>query len=151
MIRKLLTSLSKWQNQEDGVAATEFALVVPMLALLLVGIYDFGIYINQQMKLENAARASAEYLMRGGDSDDLSTVVINNIVEDSNGITITSDDVCECSGGGTVSCGSDESCDDSYKRRYRSVLLTQNYEPFFDFPGIPDSLELTGHARVQVQ
>tara|TARA_B100000686_G_scaffold349037_1_gene441493 strand:+ start:2219 stop:2650 length:432 start_codon:yes stop_codon:yes gene_type:complete len=143
--------MHRWRHQEDGVAATEFALVVPMLALLLVGIYDFGIYINQQMKLENAARASAEYLMRGGDANDISTAIVNNIVADNNGITFTSNEVCECAGGTTVSCGSNGSCDDGYKRRYRSVLLTQTYEPFFDFPGIPDNLELTGHARVQVQ
>lgn len=48
-------SQSVWQ-QQDGVAAVEFALVLLPLMLLLGGIIDFGFGFNAQIGLTHAAR-----------------------------------------------------------------------------------------------
>jgi hypothetical protein len=42
-----------------GVAAVEFAVVLPLLLLLLVGIWELGRIINVQIDLNNAARDGA--------------------------------------------------------------------------------------------
>jgi Flp pilus assembly protein TadG len=42
-----------------GVAAVEFAVVLPLLLLLLVGIWELGRIINVQITLNNAARDAA--------------------------------------------------------------------------------------------
>lgn len=46
---------------ERGQALTEFALVTPLLALLLFGIIQFGFLIGGQVGLTNAAREAARY------------------------------------------------------------------------------------------
>jgi Flp pilus assembly protein TadG len=51
----------KWSKSERGQSMVEFALVLPILLLLLCGIIDFGwLYYNQVM-LSNAAREGARY------------------------------------------------------------------------------------------
>jgi Flp pilus assembly protein TadG len=45
----------------DGVALVEFALVVPILILLLVGILDTGRAVNAYVTISNASREGARY------------------------------------------------------------------------------------------
>nr|WP_300151844.1 TadE/TadG family type IV pilus assembly protein [Propionicimonas sp.] len=44
---------------ERGAAALEFAIVLPVLLLLLVGIVDFGMVMGAQTQVANAAREGA--------------------------------------------------------------------------------------------
>lgn len=44
---------------ERGAAAVEFAIIVPVLFMLLLGIMEFGRAYNVQVTLTNAARESA--------------------------------------------------------------------------------------------
>ena len=44
-----------------GVAAAEFALVAPVLVLLMLGCLDIGNYMQTSIRLERAARAGAQY------------------------------------------------------------------------------------------
>jgi Flp pilus assembly protein TadG len=46
-------------DRRRGVAAVEFAFVLPFLLLLLVGIWELGRIINVQITLNNAARDGA--------------------------------------------------------------------------------------------
>jgi Flp pilus assembly protein TadG len=50
-----------WRS-ERGAAAVEFALVVPVLLALLLGIIEFGRAYNLQISLTHAARESARYM-----------------------------------------------------------------------------------------
>jgi Flp pilus assembly protein TadG len=47
------------RNRERGAAAVEFALVLPLLLLLVFGIIDFGRALNAQITLTQAAREGA--------------------------------------------------------------------------------------------
>src|SRR5690606_10108777 len=44
---------------ERGAQAVEFALVLPVLIMLLVGIMEFGLLFNKQVMFTQAARAAA--------------------------------------------------------------------------------------------
>jgi Flp pilus assembly protein TadG len=46
-------------RNERGQAMTEFALVLPILALLIFGIIQFGIVFNNYLTVTDAARAGA--------------------------------------------------------------------------------------------
>lgn len=48
-------------RSEDGAAAVEFALVWFVLALLLIGIVQFGFIFNQWLQMEHAAREGARW------------------------------------------------------------------------------------------
>lgn len=46
-------------RRDDGAAAVEFALVLPLLMMLVFGIISFGILFAQQLSLGNGARQGA--------------------------------------------------------------------------------------------
>lgn len=46
-------------SDEDGAAAVEFAIIAPLLFLLIFGIIQFGIFFAQDLALSNAARQAA--------------------------------------------------------------------------------------------
>ncbi|MEX5301822.1 TadE/TadG family type IV pilus assembly protein [Kocuria sabuli] len=50
-------------RMERGAAAVEFALVVPVLLLLLLGIIEFGRAYNTQISLTHAARETARHMV----------------------------------------------------------------------------------------
>ncbi|MHC5558550.1 TadE family protein [Kocuria sp. U4B] len=50
--------MNAW-GSERGAAAVEFALVVPLLLTLLLGVIEFGHYFNVQISATHAAREAA--------------------------------------------------------------------------------------------
>jgi Flp pilus assembly protein TadG len=48
-------------GSEDGVQIVELALVLPLLMVLVVGIFDFGAAFNLKQKLTNVAREAARF------------------------------------------------------------------------------------------
>ena len=48
-------------KDDRGAAAVEFALVLPLLLIMLFAIIDFGWVLNQQMSVTAAAREGARY------------------------------------------------------------------------------------------
>ncbi len=48
-------------RQDDGVALVEFALVFPLLAFLLFGIFGAGMVLNRRLSVTQAAREGARY------------------------------------------------------------------------------------------
>jgi Flp pilus assembly protein TadG len=53
------------RNRDRGAAAVEFALLLPLLLLLVFGIIDFGRAINAQITLTQAAREGARLAALG--------------------------------------------------------------------------------------
>jgi Flp pilus assembly protein TadG len=49
------------RRQDQGAAAVEFALVLPLVLLLVCGIVDFGRMLNIQITLSAAAREGARW------------------------------------------------------------------------------------------
>lgn len=53
-------------SSDRGAAAVEFALVLPLLLLLIFGLIDFGRALNEQIVLTQAAREGARVAALGG-------------------------------------------------------------------------------------
>lgn len=64
---------SGWAQR--GAAAVEFALVLPILFLLVFGIVDFGLYINAASVAGNAAREGARAASLGASSAQIDGIV----------------------------------------------------------------------------
>ncbi len=56
-------------SREDGVAAVEFALILPVLALLLFGVLEFGRAWSQYQMYQGAAREGARCAAVASTSD----------------------------------------------------------------------------------
>lgn len=50
------------RGREKGAAAVEFALVLPILLVILMGVIDFGLYFYNDLQLTHVARDAARYL-----------------------------------------------------------------------------------------
>lgn len=49
------------KHEEAGASAVEFALVLPILLVLVFGLINFGIILNQKASLNSAVRSGARY------------------------------------------------------------------------------------------
>ena len=56
------------RDSERGAVAVEFALLVPVLVLLVLGIMEFGRAYNAQVSLSNAAREGARVMAISNDA-----------------------------------------------------------------------------------
>lgn len=64
-------------TKERGAAAVEFALLLPLLVVMLMGMIDFGMAINAQAIVGNAAREGARAASFNADSALAQSVVTN--------------------------------------------------------------------------
>lgn len=55
-------------HAEDGAAAVEFALVLPVLILLVFGIMEFGLVFNRWLSVTHAAREGVRTYSLTGDA-----------------------------------------------------------------------------------
>jgi len=55
-------------RRQRGAAALEFALVAPVLLLMMLGMIDFGLRLDAEAVVVNAARDGARVASLGGDS-----------------------------------------------------------------------------------
>jgi Flp pilus assembly protein TadG len=91
----------KQLRNESGAAAVEFALVVPLLLLLLLGIIEFGRVFNAQMQVTAAAREAARVMAIQKQAD----LSIATAIADTPGLTpaLTSGQVVVAPGSCTTS------------------------------------------------
>ncbi len=142
-------------QSESGVAAVEFALIAPFLALLLIGIVDFGLYLNKRMQIEDTARAAAQYVAQGGSADSVQddVLLISPVVSedpDDPTLAMEMETMCECADGVEVSCDTGTCDSGDYVRHFYTVSIQKEYQTLFSYPGVPENLTLRGHARLQV-
>jgi Flp pilus assembly protein TadG len=52
-------------SNERGAAVVEFALILPLLLVILLGILDFGLYFYNDLQLVHVARDAARYASVG--------------------------------------------------------------------------------------
>lgn len=160
-------------RRDRGVSALEFALVMPLVMLIMVAVADFGNALQQAIRLESAARAGAQVAFtHPGDTqynnnDPNATLVTNTVLAslsgwpqaqsctngEGNGVCVTYVSWCQCpqTGGaaGTsfaYDCSSNTPpCEDF--ERYASVTVTRNYSPLLVVP----ISTLRGNVEIRVR
>lgn len=65
------------RKNEKGAAAVEFALILPVLLLILIGIVEFSLAFNAQLSLNQAAREGARYMAIHNNSTAASSAASN--------------------------------------------------------------------------
>jgi Flp pilus assembly protein TadG len=75
-------------RSEDGVAVIEFALTLPLLLVIVLGMFDFAMAFRQYQVMTNAAREGARMAVLPGYSDsDIETRVSDYLT--ASGVTAT--------------------------------------------------------------
>ncbi len=60
----ILSTINKWLKEEKAFAATEFALIFPVLFSMLMGTYDMGQAMIINQKVMNASQIAADLIAR---------------------------------------------------------------------------------------
>jgi Flp pilus assembly protein TadG len=89
-------------SREEGVAAVEFALILPLLALLLFGVFEFGRVWSQYQLYQGAAREGARCAAVAVDSD---CVIQDEINQAAQPFSPTNDASVDIVGGGSSAGG----------------------------------------------
>ena len=148
-----------------GMALVEVALIVPLLALLLVGLIEVGRYGYFSIVVANAAHAGAQYgafsAQTAGDTGSAGGIVAAAKADGQNNIKAiqaTAQDVCACwnSRSGTESpapptaaaCG--QVCTSGRNVTYVKVNTTGTFNAMFDYPSLPSSFTVSSQAIMRV-
>ena len=93
-----MSRLAHRKRDEQGAAALEFALILPILILIVLGIVEFGFAFNTQIALTQAAREGVRVeALETGDGE---TVALNAFIATNVGGSTPTVDVQECDGAG---------------------------------------------------
>ena len=150
-----LRALLWWRPR--GAAIVEFALILPFLILLMIGLFDLGFGAYQSMQVHAAAEAGAQYALRHNwDATAIATAVTSATGTGAIAATPAPSRVCGCPDGGTFTvvavwvvdrCVPSAICTSgSSPGVYASVSARLSYSPVLAYPGLPDPLSLTGQA-----
>jgi Flp pilus assembly protein TadG len=97
-----------FRRSESGNVMIEFALALPVLTIMLVGMIDLGRYAFQQSALLEGARQGAQYgiisylTSPSGDATGITSTAQN--ATGLSGVTATPTSFCECVNGTQVAC-----------------------------------------------
>jgi Flp pilus assembly protein TadG len=138
-------------RSQNGSALIEFALLLPLLFLLLANVVNFGAFCFAWITVTDAARSGAEYMMLAGASVNapspptgaqVRTLVTNDVVALPNRLSLQ---VSVCTNNnGTVTCSGSPAYtppvdpEDQTKFVLASVRVTYTYQPLIplDFLGL---------------
>ena len=69
LVRRMARGVAAVWHCDAGNELAEFAVTLPIIAVLLIGILDFGMAINRKQELNNAAREGARWAVQEGKID----------------------------------------------------------------------------------
>lgn len=130
-MRNLLACL----RSRAGIAAVEFAIIAPVLITLVGAAVDLGTGIERAIRLENAARAGAQYATRTpSDTAGARAAALATLSDWSNVAVTAGPMVCTCptsgaSGGPVVACGTAICA--TGMARYITVTASRPFTPIF--------------------
>jgi Flp pilus assembly protein TadG len=141
----------------NGQGLIEFALILPLILLLVVNVVNFGSFLYTWIEISNAARAGSQYMVLGGASvgypRNAAASQITTLVQNDLGAVIGgSTTVRECTnnngtyhpvsaGTGSCAAGNTDGFSDPEPTRYVLATVDATYTwqppiPLWEFPGL---------------
>ncbi len=155
----LLSALrrSRLAREESGASLVEFALVAPVLILLLVGMIEIGRFAYYAILAANAARAGVAYGAQNVQTALDTTGIKNAVIADGQSLAnwsaanaITVKQLCSVNGGTPTLCVTGSSGPAAGTVYYVSVQVTGTFKSLLSYPGLPPSLPVSGNAIMRV-
>jgi Flp pilus assembly protein TadG len=128
------------RHGEKGAAAVEFALIVPILLMLVLGVCEFGRAFNIQVSLSEAAREAARYgAIHYADSDYSDEDAQNAGVAAAPSVALDQDDVALTYDGGACTPGDNVTATVTFNTTYLTGLPGL-------IPGMPAGLSISSRG-----
>lgn len=153
-------SLKRFGRGGDGSALVEFALAVPILLMLAVGTFDFGMAFRQKHRLASAAQAGAQIAVQRRSlsevsAEDIIARVRADASDSGNHLIVTPTYFCVCpEGGADFDCATEPSPCAAATRlpdKYVQVDVQHNFELIFDYPGVEKTVALQATSTMRVR
>ena len=157
--RSVLIRLKTMFAARGGVAAVEFAIVVPILLAILVPACDLGMGFSQKQQVWEAAQAGAQYALANG----FASTAIQNAVTGAASLSSISAtpapaESCGCPTGSSVAAANPAvppctgKCPNGAQSgTYVTVTATAVYYPLIPYPTLSGSVTLTAQSFVRIQ
>ncbi len=130
---------SRFWAARDGIGAIEFALIAPLLLMMLLGILDFGMAFWQRMQIANATDAGVEWAM----ANPYNGTSITDVVQAATNLSIPTGNIspsnpygCATSSGVVTYSQSTTCPDGSTSQLYTLVSAYICYSTLFTWPGL---------------
>lgn len=137
----------------EANAAVEFSIAAPLLAIIFVPLIDIGMGVYQQMQVQDAAQAGAQYAMAHGWNSSSIQSAITGATTLSVSASPAPSKTCGCPAGSSVSaasCGS--TCSDGQTAgTYVTVGAQATYAPLLPYPLLGSSVTLSAQATARIQ
>lgn len=146
------------RDSERGSSLVEFAVIIPVLSLLVLGVIDFGRAYYLGIEVANAAKAGAQY----GATNQSDTAGIQNAARLEAQDVVSASDAswntpavasgCECSDGTgqQIPCSTlGPTCAVS-SVSFVQVTTSATYNTLIPWPGIPTSFPLRGQSTMRI-
>ncbi|HWC95100.1 MAG TPA: TadE/TadG family type IV pilus assembly protein [Candidatus Sulfopaludibacter sp.] len=147
-----MRSQLKRRDRRRAIATVEFALVAPILLLLLAGVLDYAMLLRTATCAADAARAGTEYGMRSPsaamDYAGIQAAALNS-VPGLPGMTASATRTCKCSDGTAIVCTG--SCTSGTVRSYVQVTTQVSAKTVFNYSGLKISNLVKGQALWRTQ
>ena len=135
-----------------GTATVEFALMAPLLLLLMAGSLDFAMLLRTAACVADAARSGAQYgslsVAHASDISGMQAAALNSAPGISD-MTATAVQACQCPGGAPVSCGG--SCAGGKMLIYVQVTTQATAHTVFDYSMLSFSGATASTASMRAQ
>lgn len=137
-----------------GQSAVEFAILAPILVVLLLVASDFARLFLLSIELNNVARAGAQYgsqsVITAADITGMTTAATTTGASIS-GLAVTSSQ-CTCTSSTSVAaCAVSFNCSSNPAATYVDVVASATFKTITKYPAIPSSIPLTATAIMEVQ
>jgi Flp pilus assembly protein TadG len=137
-----------------GQSVLEFALVLPIMLLLLIGVIEVGRFAYFSILVANAARAGAQYGAQGlataADTPGIQAAAENdgqNLPQ----LTVTASQACGCNGAGlSGTCPATGCTLPNHPLVYVQVQASGTFNSLFNYPGLPPSFTVSSTEKMRV-
>ena len=138
----------------QGIAAIEFAFIVPVLLIMSIATFDLGEGAYRDMQVQNAAQAGAEYaIAHGFDATSISNAVKSATSFAGIGVSPAPNQFCGCAsstGISSVSCNS--KCPNGLgPGTYVTVSTQGTYTTIIPYPMMPSSFTFKAQSTARIQ
>ena len=135
-----------------GSSMVEFALVAPVLLLLLAGVLNFGVALRTAIAVSQAARAGAQYAASSvANSSDVSGIAAatRNAAPAVSGIEAATTRYCKCASGSAVACTA--ACSSGPVEMYVTVNASATAPVWFRYAGLGYTGAVAGGTTMRVR
>lgn len=155
----LLCGLKKmFRFDESGQALIETALVVPVLAVILLGAAEFARLAYAAIEVSNAAKAAVQYgaqnVATATDTTGMQTAAQTDAANLTTLTTTIAAPSCACVTNGVAvpDVCTDQLCGTAggYLAQTLKVTTSTSFDPLIHVPGLPTSFTLNGYAAQEV-